>query len=112
LPCLRQTIGEFIAESQSAAHDRGDTGLIDHVDVEVRQLLGRALHPLDRLVHVVVGKLLDRERDGGHVDAFRHRFVKLEHGARGDRGRKDHPDVQAPSGDAFSHACAPGAYEE
>src|SRR5262249_31044769 len=78
------------------------------IDVEARQLLGRAFHALDRLVHVVIGQLLDRERDRRHVDAFGHCLVELEHGARRNGGREDHPDVQPPSGNALSHAAAPG----
>src|SRR5262245_24012102 len=90
-----------------AADHRRDAGLVDDVDVEIRQLPGRPLHALDGFVHVVVGELLDRQRHGGHVDAFGHGLVELQHRARRNRSGKDHPDVQPPSGNAFSHADAP-----
>src|SRR5262249_40832824 len=105
---LRQTVGELVAETRPPADDRRDPRLVDEIDVEARQLLGRAFHALDRLVHVVIGQLLNRERDRRHVDAFGHRLVELEHGARRNRGREDHPDVQPPSGNALSHAATPG----
>src|SRR6516225_4301227 len=99
------------ASSSPKPDPRRTTGgprLVDEIDVEARQLLGRAFHPLDRLVHVVIGQLLDRERHRRHVDAFGYRLVELEHGARRNGSGEDHPDVQPPPGNALSHAAAPG----
>jgi hypothetical protein len=104
---LRQAVRQLVAESESAPYHRRNARLVDDVDVEVRQLLGGALHALDGLVHVIVGQLLDGQRHGGHVDAFRHRLVELEHRARRHRGRKDHAHMQAPPGNTLSHAGAP-----
>src|SRR6516225_6423005 len=105
---LRKTVGELVAETRSAPNDRRNARLVNEIDVEARQLLGCTFHALDRLVHVVVGQLPDRERDRRHVDAFGRRLVELEHRARRNRGREDHPHVQPPSGNALSHAAAPG----
>ena len=63
-------VGQFIRKPRPARDDGWHAALIDHLDVEIRQLLGGALHALDGALHVVVGQLLDRQGDAGDIDAL------------------------------------------
>jgi hypothetical protein len=100
---LRKPILELLVEAVLARHHRRHAGLEDHVDIETRQLPGRTLRAPDGLFHIVVRQLLDGQRDGRDVDAVRHHLIPFTDRARGNRRRKDHPDVQAPAGYAHRH---------
>jgi hypothetical protein len=49
----------FVRESWAAGHHRRHAALINHLDVEIGELFGGALHTLDRLFDVGIGQLRD-----------------------------------------------------
>ena len=104
--CDSRSASSF-ANPGPARDDRRHAALIDHLDVEICQLLGGALHALDRVLHVVVGQLLDRQRNAGDIDALGRDLVPFPDRARRNRRRKNDADMQSPAGNAYAHdACS------
>jgi hypothetical protein len=100
---LGKPVLDLLVKAVFPCRDWRHTGLENHVDVEVRQLLCSALHAFDGLFHVFVRQSLDGQGDCRDVDAVRHHLIPFTDWTRRNGRRKDDADVQSPSGDALGH---------